>query len=362
MDLGIVGLAQSGKTTLFDALTRGHAHTSGFGSLEPSIGVLKVPDERLDKMSALLKARKITHLEVRFLDFPGSLSLRGEATPAAYIASLAQCDALVHVVRAFRDDSVAHPEGSVDPKRDIANVDLELVFGDMAALERRTGKLDIEVRSARAGEREGGERALALLARLRAALEGEQPLRAQELSPEERRMISGYQLLTIKPLIVIVNIDESDITRISEIESELGEQYAGQGVKVAAICAKLERELIDLSDADAAEFRTDLGLVEGGLDRVVQLSQQALGLITFFTVGEQEGRAWTVPAGATIFEAAGKIHTDIQRGFIRAEVIGWQDLLDCGSYAEARKRGLLRTEGKTYVTQDGDTIHVLFNV
>ncbi len=362
MDLGIVGLAQSGKTTLFDALTRGHAHTSGFGSLEPSIGVLKVPDERLDKMSALLKARKITHLEVRFLDFPGSLSLRGEATPAAYIASLAQCDALVHVVRAFQDDSVAHPEGTVDPQRDISNVDLELVFGDMAALERRAGKLDIEVRSARAGEREGGERELALLARLRAALENEQPLRAQELSPEERRMISGYQLLTIKPLIVIVDIDEADIARAPEVEGEIGAQYAGHNVKIAAICAKLERELIDLSDADAAEFRTDLGLAEGGLDRVVQLSQQALGLITFFTIGEQEGRAWTVPAGASIFEAAGKIHTDIQRGFIRAEVIGWQDLLDCGSYAEARKRGLLRTEGKTYVTQDGDTIHVLFNV
>ena len=218
------------------------------------------------------------------------------------------------------------------------------------------------MRSARAGEREGGKRELAVLARLRAALESEQPLRAQELSPEERRMISGYQLLTIKPLIVIANIDESDTSRASEVEAEVAAQYAGHAVNVAAICAKLERELIDLSDTDAAEFRTGLGLAEGGLDRVVQLSQQALGLITFFTVGEQEGRAWTVPAGASIFEAAGKIHTDIQRGFIRAEVIGWQDLLDCGSYAEARKRGLLRTEGKTYITQDGDTIHVLFNV
>jgi GTP-binding protein YchF len=268
----------------------------------------------------------------------------------------------VHVVRAFRDESVAHPEGSVDPRRDIVNVDLELAFGDMAALERRASKLDIEVRSARAGEREGGERELVLLARLREALEGEQPLRAQELSPDERRMISGYQLLTNKPLIVVVNIDEADVARAGEIERELAEQHAGRGVKVAVICAKLERELIDLADSEAAEFRAELGLAEGGLDRVVQLSQQALGLITFFTVGEQEGRAWAIAAGATIFEAAGKIHTDIQRGFIRAEVIGWQDLLDCGSYAEARKRGLLRTEGKQYITQDGDTIHVLFNV
>ncbi len=362
MDLGIVGLAQSGKTALFDALTRGHAHTSGFGSLEPSIGVVKVPDERLDKLSELIKSKKITHLETRFLDFPGSLSLRGESTPAAYIASLAQCDALVHVVRAFRDESVAHPEGSVDPLRDIANVDLELIFGDLAALERRSSRLDIEVRSARAGEREGGEREIALLGRLREALEREEPLRSQEIAPEERRMISGYQLLTLKPLIVIVNIDEGDISRAAEVERETAASYAGQGVEVAAICAKLERELADLSDEEAAEFRVDLGLTEGTLDRVVQLSHRALGLISFFTVGEQEGRAWAVPAGASIFEASAKIHTDIQRGFIRAEVINWQDLLDCGSYAEARKRGLLRTEGKTYVTQDGDTIHVLFNV
>jgi hypothetical protein len=362
VDLGIVGLPQSGKTTVFEALTRGHAHTGGFGSLEPGIGTVKVPDERLDKMSALIKARKITHLEIRFLDFPGSLSLRGESTPAAYIASLAQCDALVHVVRAFRDESVPHPEGSVDPKRDVANVDVELIFGDLAALERRASKLDIEVRSARAGDRDAGERELALLGRLRTALESEQPLRAQELSADDRRAISGYQLLTIKPLIVVVNIDEADVPRAAEIEAEIAAPYAGQNVQVAAICAKLERELIDLSDEDAAVFRQDLGLPEGGVDRVVQLSQQALGLITFYTVGEQEGRAWTVPAGASIFEASGKIHTDIQRGFIRAEVIGWQDLLDCGSYAEARKRGLLRTEGKTYVTQDGDTIHVLFNV
>src|SRR3990170_4031453 len=189
MDLGIIGLAQSGKTTLFAALTRGHAHTAALGSMEPSVGVVKVPDQRLDRLCALLHPKKVTHAEVRFLDFPGSLSLRGEGPAGAYLAALAQCDALVHVVRAFRDESVPHPEGAVDPHRDIAAVNLELAFADMAALERRHHKLEIEVRSARAGEREAGERGLAALRRLREALEREEPLRAQEISPDERRLI-----------------------------------------------------------------------------------------------------------------------------------------------------------------------------
>jgi GTP-binding protein YchF len=362
MDLGIVGLARSGKTTLFDALTRGHAHTSGFGSLEPSIGVVKVPDERLDKLSTLLRAKKVTHLEVRFLDFPGSLSLRGEATPAAYIASLAQCDALVHVVRAFYDESVPHPEGSVDPDRDIAAVNLELAFGDLAALERRHSKIEIEVRSARAGERDAGERELVLLGRLRDALEREEPLRAQELSAEERRLISGYQLLTIKPLVIVLNVDEHDAARSNEVAEEYSRKYGGRGVEIVAVCAKLERELMELAEDEATEFRRDLGIEAGAIDRVVGRSQEALGLITFFTVGEPEGRAWAVAAGTPALEAAGKIHSDIARGFIRAEVITWSDLLDAASYAEARKRGLQRTEGKQYIVQEGDVLHVLFNV
>ena len=362
MDLGIIGLAQSGKTTLFEALTRGHAHTASFGSMEPSVGVVKVPDDRLDRLSVLLHAKKVTHIEVRFLDFPGSLALRGEGAGPAYLAALAQCDALVHVVRAFRNEAVAHPEGSVDPHRDIAEVDVELAFGDLAALERRQGRLEIEVRSARAGERDAGERELALLARLRAGLENETALRAQELAPEERRMISGYQLLTNKPLVIVVNVDDADAARVGEIEQEFAQRWAAPNVEVAALCAKLERELAELSDEDAVEFRRELGLAAGGLDTVLQHSQRVLGLLTFFTVGEPEGRAWALTAGSTALEAAGKIHSDIARGFIRAEVVGWQELLDCGSYAEARKRALLRTEGKQYIVQDGDVLHVLFNV
>jgi GTP-binding protein YchF len=299
---------------------------------------------------------------VRYLDFPGGLSLRGAGPSGAYLAALAQCDALVHVVRAFRDESVPHPEVSIDPERDIHEVNVELAFGDLAALERRHSKIEIEVRSARPGEREAGERELALLARLREGLENEVPLRAQELSPDERKTISGYQLLTLKPLLIAVNIDEADVERAGEIEAELAQRFGGPGVEVVTVCAKLERELAELSDEDAATFRADLGLKEGAVDRLLQLSQKTLGLITFFTVGEPEGRAWSLRAGSSALEAAGKIHTDIARGFIRAEVIGWQELLDCGGYAEGRKRGLLRTEGKQYIVQDGDVLHVLFNV
>ncbi len=362
MDLGIIGLAQSGKTSLFDAVTRGHAHTATFGKMEPSVGVVKVPDGRLERLSVLLHAKKVTHIEVRFLDFPGSLSLRGEGPGAAHMAALAQCDALVHMVRAFPNESVPHPEGSIDPNRDIQEVNVELAFGDLAALEKRHSKLEIEVRSARPGEREAGERELALLARLREGLEREVPLRAQQLTPEERRMISGYQLLTNKSLVLVVNIDESDVARSSEIEREFSEGWAAPSVELAAVCAKLERELSELSDEEAAEFRRDLGIEAGAIDTVLQRSQRALGLITFLTVGEPEGRAWALQGGSTALEAAGKIHSDIARGFIRAEVVGWQELLEHGSYAEARKHGLLRTEGKQYIVQDGDVLHVLFNV
>ncbi len=362
MDLGVIGLALSGKTTLFEALTRGHAHIASFGSMEPSVGVVKVPDDRLDRLATLLNAKKVTHIEVRFLDFAGSLSLRGEGPGAGYLAALAQCDALVQVVRAFRDESISHPDGSVDPYRDIAEMNVELAFGDLATLERRHNKLEIEVRSARAGEREAGKRELALLARLREGLEHEQPLRAQELSVDERRMIGGYQLLTNKPLLIVVNVDDVDVARAGAIEREFAQRWASHNVEVVALCAKLERELLELSDEDAAEFRRELGMAAGGLDSVLQRSQLALRLLTFFTVSDPEGRAWPFARGSTALEAAGKVHSDMARGFIRAEVIGWQELVDCGSYAEARRRGLLRTEGKQYVVQDGDVLHVLFNV
>ena len=362
MDLGIIGLERSGKTTVFNAVTKGHARTASYGAVEPTIGVVKIPDERLDRLCGVLKPRKVTHAEARYFDFAGGLSLRGEGPAPAYLAALAQCDALVHVVRAFRDESVAHPEASVDADRDVASVNLELAFADIGVLQRRYERLEIAVRSARAGEREPGERELALVQRLREAVEGEEPLRTQELSPDERRIISGYQLLTDKPLLVLVNIDESDIGQARQMEAEFAARWAGPGVEVAALCAKLEQELTELSDEEAAEFRADLGLQEGAVERMLRLSQRVLGLISFFTVNETEGRAWAIPDGSTALNAAGSVHSDMARGFIRAEVIGWEDLVAAGSFADARKRGMLRTEGKQYIVQDGELLHILFNV
>jgi GTP-binding protein YchF len=362
MDLGIIGLAQSGKTALFAALTRGHAHTAGFAATEPSIGVVKIRDDRLDRLSAVLHPRKVTYAEARYLDFPGALTVRGEGPAAVLLGALSQCDALVHVVRAFHDESVPHPEGNVDPDHDFAAVNMELAFADIGVLQRRYEKLEIMVRSARAGEREAGERELALVQRLRDGLEREEPLRAQALSADDRRMIGGFQLLSSKPQLVVVNIDEGDVARAGEMEGDFSARHGGPGVAVLALCAKLERELAELSDEEAAEFRKDLGLSESGAGRVLRASGDVLGLLTFFTVGDQEGRAWVLPAGSSALEAGGKVHTDIARGFIRAEVIGWDEMVACGSWAEARKRGLLRTEGKQYVVQDGDLLHVLFNV
>ena len=362
MDIGIIGLERSGKTTVFNAVTRGHAQAGAFGTAEPNIGVVKIPDDRLDRLCDVIQTRKVTYAEVRYLDFPGGFSVRSEGPAGAYLAALSQCDALVHIVRAFRDESVAHPEGTVDAHRDVASVNLELAFADMAMLQRRDERLEIEVRSARAGEREAGERELALVRRLREALDGETPLREQTISPDERRLISGYQLLTDKPLLILANIDEADIAREDEIESEFAERWTGPGLATAALCGKLEQELTELSDDEAVEFRRELSLSEGGLERMLGLSQRVLGLIAMYTVNEAEGRAWAIPAGSTAQEAAGKVHTDMERDFIRAEVIGWRELAECGSLAEARKRGLLRTEGKQYVVQDGELMHSLFNV
>jgi GTP-binding protein YchF len=362
MDLGIIGLALAGKSALFHAVTRGHAHTGSFAAAEPNIGTVKIPDERLDRLSALIKSKKTTYIEARYLDFPGGFSVRGEGPARTYLAALGQCDALVHVVRTFENPAVPHPAGGIDPARDLASVDMELAFADLQTLENRHERLEIQVRSARPGEREAGERELALVQRLRAALEGEVPLRAQELTADERRTISGFNLLTGKPVLVVVNAGEDDSSRLDEIANEFAERWRGPKVEVTAICGKLEQELAELSDDEAAEFRRDMGLPEGTLARMLLLSQQVLDQISIFTVGEQEARAWAVPAGAVAPEAAGKIHTDMERGFIRAEVIRWQELLDCGSYAEARKRGLLRTEGKQYIPQDGDVMHILFNV
>jgi ribosome-binding ATPase len=365
MDVGIIGSAQSGKTTVFNAVTRGKAQTGFGGGHESNIAVVKVPDKRLDALTALYSPKKHTPAEIRYVDFPaaGAAFGKGEGPGAQFIGQLRTVDALIHVVRAFDDPAVPHPEGSVDPARDAAAMDLELAFADLALIERRQERLAAELRSQKAGERGAGEREQALLNRLKTALENEQPIRALDLTEDEERTIAGYRFLTQKPLLLIFNIGEDAIPQRETLETEWRARYAQPHTDVAVLCGRLEMELLDLTPEEAMEYRRDLGLEdETGLDRAIRLSYALLGLISFFTTGPDECRAWTVEQGATAPRAAGKIHSDLERGFIRAEVIRWDDLIAAGSEAEAKKRALLRTEGKSYIVHDGDVLHILFNV
>ncbi len=289
-------------------------------------------------------------------------SAEGHGPSGQFLAQLARCDALIHVVRAFDDETVPHPQGSVDPARDAAAMELELAFADAAFIEKRLERIEASMRAVKAGERDAAERETALLVRLKAGLESDRPLRQQDMSDEEQRMLVNYQFLTDKPLLIVLNANESDAARTGDIESGFAAKFSGAHTAVAAISGKIEQELAQLSDDEAAEFRTDLGISEPGLDRMIRISYQLTGLISFFTVGPDECRAWNVAAGATAPVAAGKIHTDLERGFIRAEVVRWDDLLAAGSMAEAKKRAQVRQEGKTYVVQDGDCLNILFNV
>jgi GTP-binding protein YchF len=362
MDLGIIGFQRSGKTTIFNAVTKGHAQTGAYGAgVQPNIGVVKVPDDRLERLAKIFNPKKFTLADIRYIDFPGEAFSSGQGPSPQFLAQLARCDALIHVVRAFHDETVPHPQVTIDPARDASAMDLELAFADAAFIEKRLERIEAEMRSVKAGERDAAERQVALLTRLKSGLESDAPLRAQTLDDEEARSLVNYQFLTDKPLLVVLNIDEGDAARARGIETEFAARTGAQ-TAVAAISGKIESELAQMSDDESVEFRNDLGITEPGLDRMIRMSYELTGLISFFTVGPDECRAWNVKAGATAPVAAGKIHTDLERGFIRAEVVRWDELLAGGSMAEARKHGHLRQEGKTYVVQDGDCLNILFNV
>ena len=360
MDLALVGLSQSGKTTVFQALTAGHGSAAADGRGE-AIGAVKVPDERLQKLGVLVGAKKITPLELVLHDLP-PLFERGAAPSGTAAETLARADALIHVVRAFQRDDVPHPAGSVDPERDIIAFDAEVVLNDLAIVERRLEKLDTTARTAKPAEREAAQRESELLSRVKAHLDAGTPLRDVLTEPADVKALANFGLLSLKPMLVLVNIGESDVGERDAIEAKFRESCAKPHTGVAALCARLEAELAELPPDEAAEFRAEMGAGEGATDRVLDAIRGMLGLVTFFTAGEKDTRAWTVPEGATVLQAAGKIHTDIERGFIRAEVIAWDKLLELGSHNEARKAGQLRQEGRTYVVQEGDVINVLFNV
>ncbi len=361
MEIGIIGLPLAGKTTAFRALTRLPVASDKEG--DTHLGVVKVPDHRLEVLAAMFSPQKVTPAEVRYLDLavPARDHVVGRGLSSPYLAAMGKMDALIHVVRAFADPAIPHEEGSVDPERDMANMDMELAFADMALIERRIERIDTSIKAAKAQQREAGLKERQLLERIKAELEREAPLRAQALTEEEAKAIANYAFLTQKPLLTLVNIGEEALAQAGELESQLAAKHRGPGRHLAALCAKLEAELGDLSEAEAEEFRADMGLLEEARERAIRLSYELLGLITFFTVGADEVRAWTVRRGALAPQAAGKVHSDMERGFIRAEAVAFDDLVSCGSLAEARHRGLLRTEGRNYVVQDGDVMTFLFS-
>jgi GTP-binding protein YchF len=366
VQIAIVGLAGAGKTTVFNTLTRGHAETGGFGGMELHVGVVKVPDERLDKLATIFKPKKIVQADVTYVDLPAPpASTEGhvgtEDLPAEHLARLRDSDALLHVVRAFEDTSNPHPEGSVDPARDVDRLDTEFLLADLALVDRRLERLKTSGRHGTPAEREANEREEAILARLKPALEQGSPIRDTALEPEEEKAIRGFRFLTQKPVLVLLNVGEGEIAAAGERVAALAATYDHRGALVDALSARIEMELGELDAGDAAVFMEELGIAESGLDRVIGLSYQLLGLISFLTAGPDEVRAWPIHDGSTAVDAAGAIHTDLARGFIRAETVAYEDLLTLGSMAEAKKAGKLRSEGKTYQVKDGDVVEILFS-
>jgi len=362
----ITGLPYVGKTTLFNLLTGGHAATGGFAGAEAetNVGVAKVPDERVDKLAALFKPKKTTFAEVMYRDLGLAHSAeKGQGISPQKLGDLRSSDAIVHVVRAFRDPSVPHVDTTVDPVRDLASLELELLFADHAVVEKRLERIEPELRSAKGAEREAREREKVVIQKAMAALDAGTPLRDIGLDDEERKAIRGFRFLTLQPQLVVANMDEDDVAKPDAVLAPLRDAIAKhKAMAVVPVSAKLEAEIADLPPDEAAAFRADLGMSEPALHRIVRATYELLGLISFFTTGEDEVRAWTIPASTPAQQAAGAIHSDLERGFIRAEVIRWDELLRAGSEAKAKQLGIMRTEGKTYPVSDGDCLHVLFNV
>ena len=365
MDLGIVGLPRSGKTTLFNAVTRGAAQTATFSSgTKPNIGVAKVPDPRLQLLTDMFVSKSTVAAEVTYVDIPPAPEGLGQTRGISgeYLNHLQRADALVIVVRAFEDPSVADDGRGVDPYRDVETMLYELTFADLEILDRKLARLSDGKKSAKTADRQNIEREEDLILRLKQGLEDGTPIGGQTLLPDERRLIEGYQFLTAKPIIVVANAGEDQLGDLPSIEERLASDFGSEWTLTAAVCGQLEMELAQMDAEDEKEFRESMGAGESGLARMLWLTYQALDQITFFTGSETEVRAWIVERDAPASRAAGRIHSDLERGFIRAEVVTCDNLLKCGSYAEAKKLGLLRQEGKTYPVKEGDVLTILFNV
>ena len=366
MKLGIVGLPNVGKSTLFNSLTKAGAESANypFCTIDPNVGIVSVPDERIDKLGALYQSKKIVPAVIEFVDIAGLVkgASKGEGLGNQFLANIREVDAIVHVVRCFEDENIVHVDGSIDPARDIETISLELVFSDIEILERRIAKIAKQARMDKTFAKE-----LKLAEAVKAHLEEGKPAKTFALGEDEddHAWFKTYNLLTAKPVIYAANVKEDDL----DDDGASNPHVAGvralakeESSEVFVVCAQIEQEIAELDDEERAMFLEELGLKESGLDKLIKASYQLLGLISFLTSGEDETRAWTIQNGTKAPQAAGKIHTDFERGFIRAEVVAYEDLIAGGSIAAVREKGLVRLEGKEYVVKDGDVIVFRFNV
>ncbi len=353
---GLIGFPSTGKTALFQLMTSAREAPRAGGKSDANVGVSQVPDERLDRLTAMFNPRKRVPATVEFADIAGTAGAKTAAQALLDVAPFRNADALLHVVRMFHDPAVPHPAGSVDPSRDVRVMEDEVILADLGVVERRLERLERDLKK---GPSPDLRKEQDVLLRCRTALEDGRPLRALELPAEDARRLKGFQFLSAKPLLLVLNLDEADLPRADDALKIAGLEafVSGAATRAVPICAKIELEIAQLEAADAAAFLTDLGLRESGLDRVIRASYDLLGYISFFTVGEDECRAWSIPRDTSAVLAAGEIHSDISRGFIRAEVVRYESLLERGTLAACRDRGELRLEGKEYVVLDGDVIN-----
>lgn len=365
MKLGIVGLPNVGKSTLFNSLTKAGAESANypFCTIDPNVGVVAVPDKRLQVLDELYHSQKVVPAVIEFVDIAGLVkgASKGEGLGNQFLSNIREVDAIVHVVRCFENGNIVHVDGSIDPLRDIETINLELIFSDIEILERRISKVSRGARNDKSLAKEEE-----LLKRLKAFLEEGKLAKNFEIDDEEEQeLFNSYNLLTAKPVIYAANVSEDDLAddgADNEQVAKVREYAKGEGSEVFVICAQIEQEIAELDDEEKVMFLEDLGLKEAGLDKLIRASYSLLGLISFLTAGEQEVRAWTITKGTKAPQAAGKIHSDFERGFIRAEIVNYDNLIACGSFNGAKEKGLVRSEGKEYVVQDGDVVLFRFNV